>query len=144
LAGDFTAVAGPACGARTLSAAAGFVNNTISPSLFSPIALKFLEHVPVSTDPCGRLQYGIPTNNTEHQTLSRADYTVNRNQSVFGRYLYAVYDNPATYDGTNALTLSRTGQNNQVHSLVTGHTWVLSPSMLNAIHVTWNRTVNDR
>ena len=29
-----------------------------------------------------------------------------------------VYDNPATYDGTNALTLSRTGQNNQVHSLV--------------------------
>ena len=32
--------------------------------------------------------------------------------------MYAVYDNPGTYDGKNALTLSRTGQNNQVHSLV--------------------------
>ena len=48
----------------------------IDPAAFSPIALGFLEHVPVSTDPCGRLQYGIPNNNTEHQTLGRADYTL--------------------------------------------------------------------
>ena len=144
LAGDFTAVAGAGCTPRTLNAAAGFVNNRINPALFSPIALKFLEHVPVSNDPCGRLQYGVPTDNTEHQTLARTDYTVNGSQSVFGRYLYAVYDNPATYDGKNALTLSRTGQNNQVHSVVAGHNWVLSPSMINAFHVTWNRTINDR
>jgi hypothetical protein len=144
LAGDFTEVAGSACSSRTLSAAAGFVNNTISPSAFNPIALKFLEHVPVSTDPCGRLQYGIPNDNTEHQTLSRVDYTVNPSQGVFARYMYAVYDNPATYDGKNALTLSRTGQNNQVHSLVAGHNWVISSAMLNAIHVTFNKTINDR
>ena len=31
------------------------------------MTLNFLKHVPVSTDPCGRLQYGIPNNNTEHQ-----------------------------------------------------------------------------
>jgi hypothetical protein len=144
LAGDFTAVAGAGCSPRTLAPAAGFVNNRIDPALFSPIALKFLQHVPVSNDPCGRLQYGVPTDNTEHQTLARTDYTVNTNQSLFGRYLYAVYDNPATYDGTNALTLSRTGQNNQVHSAVAGHNWVLSPTMINAFHVTWNRTINDR
>jgi hypothetical protein len=96
----------------------GFVNNRIDPSQFNPVALNILQHIPVSTDPCGRLQYGVPNNSTEHQNLSRADYTLNRSQSLFGRYLYAVYDNPATYDGTNALTLSRTGQNNQVHSLV--------------------------
>ena len=68
----------PACSGRqiTLSPGAGFSNNTISPSAFSPIALQFLQHVPVSNDPCGRLQYGIPNNNTEHQTLTRADYTV--------------------------------------------------------------------
>ena len=144
LAGDFAEVAGSACSPRTLSAAAGFVNNTINPSAFSPIALKFLEHVPVSTDPCGRLQYGIPNDNTEHQTLSRVDYTVNPSQGVFARYMYAVYDNPATYDGKNALTLSRTGQNNQVQSLVAGHNWVISSAMLNAIHVTFNKTINDR
>ncbi len=144
LAGDFTEIAGAGCTPRTLSAAAGFANNRIAPALFSPIALRFLEHVPLSPDPCGRLQYGIPNNNTEYQTLGRADYTLSPSQGVFARYLYAVYDNPATYDGKNALTLSRTGQNNQVHSVVAGHNWVLSSNMVNAFHATYNKTINDR
>ncbi len=146
LAGDFTAIASPACSGRqiTLASSAGFVNNTISPSAFNPVAMNILTHVPVSTDPCGKLQYGIPNNSTQHQNLARGDYTVSQSQTLFVRYLYAQYDNPATYDGTNALTLSRTGQNNQVHSIVGGHNWVLSSSMVNAMHVTWNKTLNDR
>src|SRR5439155_23970323 len=95
----------------------GFVNNRIDPSRLSPVALRFLQHVPVSTDPCGRLQYGIPNNSTEHQGLAKVDYKINSTQSLFARYFNAVYDNPATYYGVNVLTLSRTGQNNQVHSL---------------------------
>ena len=146
LAGDFSAIAAPACSGRqiTLAPAAGFVNNTISPSAFNPVAMNFLEHVPVSSDPCGRLQYGVPNDNTEHQSLGRGDYTLSNSQSLFARYMYAVYDNPGTYDGKNALTLSRTGQNNQVHSLVAGHNWMPSAAMVNSFHVTWNRTVNDR
>ena len=146
LAGDFSAIASPACSGRqiTLAPAAGFVNNTISPSAFNPVAMNFLEHVPVSSDPCGRLQYGVPNDNTEHQSLGRGDYTLSNSQSLFARYMYAVYDNPGTYDGVNALTLSRTGQNNQVHSLVAGHNWMVSAAMVNSFHVTWNRTVNDR
>ena len=128
LAGDFSAIASPACSGRqiTLAPAAGFVNNTISPTAFNPVAMNFLEHVPVSSDPCGRLQYGVPNDNTEHQSLGRGDYTLSNSQSLFARYMYAVYDNPGTYDGKNALTLSRTGQNNQVHSLVAGHNWMVS------------------
>jgi hypothetical protein len=146
LAGDFTAIASPACSGRqiTLAPGAGFNNNTINPALFNTVALNILKHIPVSTDPCGRIQYGIPNNSTEHQNLSRGDYTMGSNQSLFVRYLYAVYDNPATYDGTNALTLSRTGQNNKVHSVVAGHNWVVSSSLVNALHVTWNKTLNDR
>jgi hypothetical protein len=146
LAGDFSAIASPACSGRqiTLAPAAGFVNNTISPTAFNPVAMEFLEHVPVSSDPCGRLQYGVPNDNTEHQSLGRGDYTLSNSQSLFARYMYAVYDNPGTYDGVNALTLSRTGQNNQVHSLVAGHNWMVSAAMVNSFHVTWNRTVNDR
>ena len=90
------------------------------------------------------MQYGIPNNNTEHQALGKVDYTINSSQSVFARYLYAVYDNPATYDGSNVLTLSRTGQNNQAHSLVVGHNWMLSSSIVNSLHVTYNKTLNDR
>jgi len=143
--GDFTAIASPACnGGRQLTLTGGFVNNRIDPSRLSPQTLKFLQHVPTSDDPCGRLQYGIPNNSTEHQGLGKVDYTINRSQSAYLRYFYAVYDNPATYDGTNVLTLSRTGQNNQVHSLVGGHNFVLSESTLNSLHVTFNRTLNDR
>ena len=90
------------------------------------------------------MQYGIPNNNTEHQALAKVDYTINSNSSLFVRYFYAVYDNPATYDGSNALTLSRTGQNNQAHSIVFGHNQVLSSSTLNSLHVTINTTLNDR
>jgi hypothetical protein len=143
--GDFTAITSPACnGGRQLNLTGGFVNNQIDPSRLSPVTLKFLQHVPVSPDPCGRLQYGIPNNSTEHQGLAKVDYTINPNSSLFARYFYAVYDNPATYEGANVLTLSRTGQNNQVHSVVLGHNQVLSASTLNSLHVTFNRTLNDR
>ena len=144
--GDFTGITAPSCSGRqiTLSPAAGFTDNRIDPSRFNSASMKFLQKVPVSTDPCGRLQYGIPNNNTEHQTLARADYSMSSSQSLFARYLYAVYDNPATYDGVNVLTLSRTGQNNKAHSFVLGHNWILSPGMINALHVTYNKTLNDR
>ena len=143
--GDFTAITSPACnGGRQLNLTGGFVDNRVDPSRLSPVTLKFLQHVPVSHDPCGRLQYGIPNNNSEHQGLAKVDYTFTSNSSLFARYFYAVYDNPATYDGTNVLTLSRTGQNNQVHSLVLAHNQVLSASTLNSLHVTFNRTLNDR
>jgi hypothetical protein len=144
--GDFTGIAAASCSGRqiTLSPAAGFTDNRIDPSRFNASSMRFLQKVPVSTDPCGRLQYGIPNNNTEHQTLARVDYSMSSSQSLFGRYLYAVYDNPATYDGANVLTLSRTGQNNKAHSMVFGHNWVLGAGMINAIHVTYNKTLNDR
>jgi hypothetical protein len=143
--GDFTQIASAACnGGRQLTLGAGFVGNTIDPSKLSPVSLNFLKHVPVSTDPCGKLQYGIPNNNTQHDGLAKGDYTINGDQSAFLRYYYARYDNPATYDGTNVLTLSRTSQLNQVHSFVGGHNWVLSANTLNALHLTYNRTLNDR
>ena len=108
------------------------------------MALAFLKHVPVADDPCGKLTYGIPNDNTETQALGKIDYTVNNNHSAYVRYFYAVYDNPDVYDGTNVLTLSRTGQNNLAHSTVFGENWVVSPTTLNSVHFTLNRTLNDR
>src|SRR4029079_8269623 len=64
-------------------------------------------------------------------------------QTLFTRYLYAVYDNPATYDGKNVLTLSRTGQNNHARSSVVSHNYALG-SFFNAARVTYNKTINDR
>jgi hypothetical protein len=143
--GDFTAFASPACnGGRQVNLGAPFVNNRVDPSRLNNVANNFLKYVPVASDPCGSLRYGIPNNNTEHQGIAKLDYTINDRQSAFVRYFYAVYDNPATYDGQNVLTLSRTGQNNQAHSVVGAHNWALSPTTFNALHVTFNRTLNDR
>jgi hypothetical protein len=144
-AGDFTAFASPACNAgRQVTLTGAFVNNQIDPSRLNPVAVAMLKYLPVSPDPCGRVQYGIPNNNTEHQSLAKVDVNLTTKQTMFGRYMYAVYENPATYDGQNALTLSRTGQKNQVHSFVYGHNYVLSNSTLNSLHVTFNQTLNDR
>ncbi len=144
--GDFTAFASPACNAgRQVTLTGGFNNNQIDPSRLSSVALNYAKYLPsASADPCGRVQYGIPNNNTEHQTLTKFDYTLNSKQSVFARYLYAVYENPATYDGKNVLTLSRTGQKNQAHSIVAGHNMLLTTSLINSLRVTYNTTINDR
>ena len=144
-AGDFTAFASPACnGGRQVTLGGPFVNNRIDASRLNPVSVAMLRYLPVPDDPCGRIQYGIPNDNTEHQSLAKVDVNLTDQQSMFGRYMYAVYENPATFDGQNALTLSRTGQKNQVHSFVYGHNYVLSNAMLNSFHFTYNRTINDR
>jgi hypothetical protein len=145
LRGDFTAFASPACnGGRQIALRAPFVNNQVAPSQLNPVALNFTKYLPTATDPCGRVQFGIPNDNTEHQALGRVDYTLNQQHTFFTRYLFARYDNPATYDGQNVLTLSRTSQENIVHSTVVGHKWLPSSSVVNSFNVTFNKTLNDR
>jgi hypothetical protein len=143
--GDFTAFASPACnGGRQIALRAPFVDNQVPRSALNQSALSFSRYLPVATDPCGKVQFGIPNNNTEHQVLGRGDYTMNQENTLFVRYLFARYDNPATYDGQNVLTLSRTGQTNTAHSTVVGHKWLPVSTMVNSATVTYNRTLNDR
>ncbi len=61
LAGDFTAIAAPACNAGkqiTLPAANGFVNNTINPTLLNPVAINIAKTFPVSADPAAESPSG--------------------------------------------------------------------------------------
>ena len=76
--------------------------------------------------------------------LTKVDYNISQNQTLTARYMYAHYNNPSVYDGKNVLTMSRTGQTNAVHSIVVGHNFVLSSNAVNALHVTFNKTINDR
>src|SRR5579871_1026541 len=71
VAGDFTAIATPACNAGktiTLSSAAGFANNMISPSLLNPVALNILKTFPTPADQCGRVSFGLVANQDEDLT----------------------------------------------------------------------------
>ena len=138
--GDFTAFASPACnGGVQRNLTGGFVNNQIDPARLSPIAQNFAKYLPVDqADQCGRCSTAFPKT-TRTSGADQGRLHAEQPAVAFTRYLYAVYDNPATYDGKNVLTLSRTGQNNQAHSIVVGHNFVLS-SFVNALRVTYNKT----
>ena len=135
--GDFTAFASPACNAgRQVALTGGFANNQIDPSRLSSVALNFAKYLPTATAiRAGACSTASPTTTPSTRRIGKVDYTLSSRQSVLARYLYAVYENPATYDGQNVLTLSRTGQKNQAHSLVVGHNWLLSSSLINSVRV---------
>jgi hypothetical protein len=144
-AGDFTKIASADCqstGAKVLKAP--FVNNKVDPSQFSPAALNILKYVPVPTDGCGKTTLAVKDDNNDNQILGKIDYTINNGQTLTGRYFYARYSNPVEYDGKNVLMIQKTGRQNEVHGAVVGHNWILNPSMVNAFHFTYNKTVNDR
>ncbi len=145
LKGDFRTIASAACQSRgAVNLRGGFVGNQIDPSKFSPAAMAVLKYIPVASDPCGRLQFGVANDSTDNQLLNKVDYTLNASQTLTGRYFYARYANPVEYDGKNILMISRTGRENIVHSANVGHNWILSPRAVNAFHFTFNKTLNDR
>lgn len=143
--GDFTQVASAACrSAGNLALRAPFAGNTVSPSQFSQAALNILKYVPVSSDPCGKYQYGVKNDSSDQQGLAKIDYTISQNHSATARYFYARYANPVEWDGKNVLQITRTGRENQVHAFTTGHNWIVSPKAINSLHLTFNKTLNDR
>lgn len=143
LAGDFSTLASSACGTlRTIidpATGKGFPNNQIPVSRFSPQALKFLKYIPVSSDPCGKVLYGIPNNSDENQYLGRADWIQSEHHSLFGRYYFTKDSNPAVFSNNNLLLTTRPGIDDAVQSLVLGDSYTVSPSATNAFHFTWTR-----
>ena len=61
------------------------------------------------------------------------DYTVNDKQTLFGRYIYARYNSPVTTDPADFLTANQVAQKNIVQALTLGHTYVVSPNIVNSI-----------
>ena len=143
-AGDFTAVTAASCNTTgrpiTLSAAAGFVDNKIAPSLLSAPALKLASLLPVTSDPCGRIQYGGVQNTNEYIGDARVDYQLNAKQTLFARYQLAWLDQPSDYDGVNALSLTQATLAARVHSAILGHTYLIGPDMVSSFRATLNRS----
>lgn len=143
LAGDFSTLASSACGAarvlRDPTTGLPLPNNMIDPSRYNKQALAFLKYVPASADPCGKLLFGVPNNVNEDQALMRADFNHTAKHSMFGRYYFTDYRNPAEYDGKNILLTTRPGVLARVQSVTLGDTYTLSPAAINSFHFTWSR-----
>jgi hypothetical protein len=147
IAGDFTAFASAACnGGRPVALRAPFVNNSVSPALFSPAAMKIVNSgfLPISDDPCGKLTYTAPLDRNDHQGVSRVDYQLSANHSLFGRYMQTYeFRLPSLQKTHNALTVGQawgTNRRARAHSLALGDTLVFGSSMVNAFRFTLNRT----
>ncbi|MSO30843.1 MAG: carboxypeptidase regulatory-like domain-containing protein [Acidobacteria bacterium] len=147
IAGDFTALASPACNAgRQITLAAPFVGNRVTPAQLSPAALKIESSgfLPIATDPCGRITYPVPLDRNDYQLVSRVDYQASSNHSLFGRYMKTYeFRLPSLEVTHNALTVGQawgTNRRARAHSLAFGDTMIFGSNTVNAFRVTWNST----
>jgi len=117
---------------------APFVNNVLPSSLISPQALAMAKYFPTGAEPCGSYFYAIKANQNENLGVAKIDYQLNSKQSIFGRYFVAHSLIPSSYTG-NELSVLNAGTDDEVNSLVLGHTWIVNANMLNTFRATLNR-----
>src|SRR6266545_3463304 len=147
LAGDFTAAASPACNAgRQVALRAPFVNNRVSPTQYSPAALKIMNSgfIPKSDDQCGEIRYSVPLDDNNGQGVARVDFQLNANHSIFGRYLNHIEARPATLARTHNILAIRNifgpKSRKKAQTMAFGDTQVFGASTVNAIRATYVRT----
>jgi hypothetical protein len=148
--GDFSTVDSAACQSSKKAVSLTdpsngqpFAGSLVPTSRFSALALALMKNIPVSSDPCGRYVYSIPNPSNENQYIGRADYVQSSRHSIFGRYFVADFDNPPFYNG-NLLTTTRAGLEERTQSVVIGDQYSFSPTVVNAIRLTFGRLAINR
>jgi hypothetical protein len=123
-----------------------FPNNRIPVSLFSPAAVKIVNEWlplpnPAGTDNPLTLRFQQPTQGDDHQGLGRVDHSFNDKHRAYGRFWVSRASTPPVLLDGNILSsaFGRTWQNT-VASV--NDTYILTPSLLNNLVVTFNRTNN--
>ena len=144
LQGDFTQILSPSCnGGKSTTLKAPFSGNTIAPSLFDPTALRLVALMPVSSDPCGKIQYGVPAPAAEHQGIGRVDWQASERNVIFGRWFVTNYAQPPYY-ANNLLTTSTVGQDAQTQSIIAGETFLINPGTISAFRANFTRSMAVR
>jgi hypothetical protein len=112
--------------------------NVLPTQLISPQAIAMAKHFPVGPEPCGGVTYPLIANQDEHMGLGKIDYQISPKQSFFGRYFVTHSLTPSSFTGTE-LSVQNAGTDDEVNSLVLGHTYILGPGALNTFHATLDR-----
>jgi hypothetical protein len=110
----------------------------------APAVTLATKYFPTSTDPCGKVTFGIPTTGDENQYIGRGDWTRSSKQAIFGRYFAAYYTNPAVFDGVHILNTARPGVISLAQNAVIGDTYAFSSGLINSAHFRFSRTRIDR
>jgi carboxypeptidase family protein/TonB-dependent receptor-like protein len=142
LAGDFRAYESQCFGTpQTLRGpfgTGGAPANVLPTSLVSPQAIAMAKAFPVGPEPCGNTTYTMIANQNEHVGLGKIDYQISSKQSFFGRYFVTHSLTPSSFTGTE-LSVQNAGTDDEVNSLVLGHTYIMGPGALNTFHATLDR-----
>jgi len=151
LAGDFSVLDGAGCQSKGV---ARVVNDPatgiplpgaqISTTRFDPVAVALAKYLPQTSDPCGKVAYGIPVQSNESQIVGRVDWIIGPKHSFYGRYFVDNYTLKAFFDPHNILVPSVTGNVERATTFVLGDTYTLSPSTVNSFHATLGRRSNNR
>jgi hypothetical protein len=138
LLGDFRAYESQCFPAGPQTLKAPFVGNVLPSSLVSQQAINMAKAFPVGPEPCGNVTYTMVANQTEQMGLAKIDYQISAKQSFFARYYVTHSIVPSSFTGTE-LSVQNAGTDDEVNSLVLGHTYVFGPSALNTFHATLDR-----
>jgi hypothetical protein len=151
LAGDFSALDGAGCQAKGVARLVNdpttglpLPNAHISPTLFDPVSVALAKYLPQTSDPCGKVSYGIPVQSNESQIVGRVDWIINTKHSLYGRYFVDDYTLKAFFDPHDILVTSVTGNVERATTFVLGDTYTLSPTAVNSFHATLGRRSNNR
>ncbi len=151
LAGDFSVLDGAGCQAKGVprvivdpTTGIPLPNDQISVSRYDPAAVSLSKYLPPTSNPCGKVAYGIPVQSNESQYVARVDYIINSKQSLYGRYLLDDYTLAAFFDPHDILVTSTSGNSERAQTFVLGHTYTISPTTVNSAHFTFGRVRNDR
>ena len=159
LAGDFS-VTDPVSGSNQcgtgeqlydpLTGAALPGNKYPSPPTWNAAALKLLPYLPKivplsdGSDVCGHVKYAIPNLINDKQFVTRVDYTINPKHNLYVRYFLDGYQSPAPFQATNILVTTQSGNIERVQNFTIGENWAISSKLVNTIHATVSRRVNNR
>lgn len=112
----------------------------------SPQALALVKLLPTAqADPVtGFTQIALPAINKEDQYVGRVDYTISQRQSVFFRAYVTNYFARAFYSPTNLLLTTTAGNDERVMNYTLGHTFIISPKIVNTFHGGFARRRDNR
>lgn len=149
--GDFSVLDGAGCQAKGVARVINdpvtgtpLPNDQFPVSRFDPVSQALAKYLPQTSDPCGKVSYGIPVQSDENQFIGRVDWVISPKHSLYGRYFVDDYTLKAFFNPHDILVTSVSGNVERAQTFVLGDTYTISPTTVNSFHFTLGRRSDDR